>query len=212
MRHLAFLMLVVLAGCATTGSASRHGFDDADAWAQSFDDPARDQWQKPDEVLKALNLPPTAYVAEVGSATGYFTTRLARAVPQGQVFGCDVESSMTEYLGKRAEKEGLTNLTPVLATADDAKIPNKVDAVLVVNTVHYIDARPAYFAKLANALSPGARVAIIDFTPESSMGPPRETKVSASQLQKEMEDAGYALEQSLPLLPEQFFLIFVRHR
>ncbi len=28
-----------------------HRFEDAEAWAKEFDDPARDAWQKPDEVV-----------------------------------------------------------------------------------------------------------------------------------------------------------------
>jgi hypothetical protein len=35
-------------------AAQMHGFGDAERWAKEFDDPARDAWQKPDEVIRAL--------------------------------------------------------------------------------------------------------------------------------------------------------------
>jgi len=42
---------------AQHGHQPMHGhFSDAERWAQVFDDPARDQWQKPDEVITALAL------------------------------------------------------------------------------------------------------------------------------------------------------------
>jgi len=36
-----------------------HSFGNAETWAKEFDDPARDVWQKPDEILDALQLAPT---------------------------------------------------------------------------------------------------------------------------------------------------------
>src|SRR3990167_1183974 len=92
---LVLVSAVLLPSCKTTpagGHDAHHRFDDADAWAARFEDPKRDAWQKPDEVIAALALPPDAKVADIGSATGYFPVRFAKALPQGRVFGVDVES------------------------------------------------------------------------------------------------------------------------
>lgn len=94
-------------------------YDGADEWARVFDDPARDAWQKPDEVIRALVLPPNAVIADIGSGTGYFAVRLARAVPQGRVLGVDIEPDMVRYLNKRAERESLPNLVSYRGDADD---------------------------------------------------------------------------------------------
>jgi cyclopropane fatty-acyl-phospholipid synthase-like methyltransferase len=185
-----------------------HRFDDADAWAARFEDPTRDKWQKPDEVIAALALPPTAKLADIGSATGYFPVRFAKALPQGHVYGVDVESSMVDYLNKRADREQLTNLTSHLAEFADAKIPEPVDLILMVNTYHHIEARPVYFAKLKASLKPGGRIAIIDFTRASKMGPEAAEKVPADEVEAEMKQAGYALSGTFDFLPEQFFLVF----
>jgi predicted methyltransferase len=40
----------------------------------------RDEWQKPDEVVKALDLKPGDVVADVGAGSGYFTRRIAKVV------------------------------------------------------------------------------------------------------------------------------------
>ncbi len=206
MRSLVLASLVLVA-CKTTEHA-RHSFDDADAWAAQFEDPSREQWQKPAEVIATFALPPDAKVADLGSATGYFAVRIAKVVPQGQVYGVDVESSMVDYLTRRAEREQLGNLTSLLAAYDDAKIPEPVDLILIVNTYHHIEARPAYFTRLARSLKPGGRLAIIDFTPASKKGPPVEGKVPPAQVEVELEQAGYALAVSHAFLPEQFFLVF----
>lgn len=206
-RILLLGSLLALAGCKTVEHV-HHGFDDADAWAQKFEDPSRDAWQKPDEVIASLGLKPDAKVADIGSATGYFPVRFAKVVPQGHVYGADVESTMVDFLNRRAEKEQLANLTSHLAAYADPKLPEAVDLVIVVNTYHHIEERTAYFTRLKASLRPGGRLAIIDFTQQSKMGPPVEAKVPPDQVQKELEAAGYALQAAQSFLPEQFFLVF----
>lgn len=190
------------------GSAMHHRFDDAEAWAARFEDPARDAWQKPDQVIEALALKPDQKVADIGSATGYFSVRLAKVLPQGKVFGVDVESSMQKYLASRAEKEGLSNLVSVLGTFDDPKLPEPVDAVIVVDTYHHIDARPAYFQKVKASLKPGGTVAIIDFTLTTTKGPPKEHRLGTDVVKAELEQAGFTLKQQHDFLPDQYFLVF----
>lgn len=208
MRSFLLVSLLALGGCKTTEHV-HHGFDDADAWAAKFEDPSRDVWQKPDEVIAALALPKNAKVADIGSATGYFPVRFAKVLPDGHVYGADVESSMVDFLNRRAEKEQLSNLTSILAEYADPKIPEVVDLVMVVNTYHHIEDRTAYFTRLRNtSLRVGGRLVIIDFTKQSKLGPAAEAKISAEEVQKELEAAGFKLTAKHDLLPEQYFLIF----
>jgi predicted methyltransferase len=200
------------AGHAVAHHQMPHRFENAEAWATRFEAADRDAWQKPAEVISALALAPEAVVADIGAATGYFPVRLARALPQGRVYGVDLEASMVEYLAARAKKEGLANLQAVLCTADDPKLPEPVDLALVVNTYHHIDARPAYFARLLERLKPGGRVAIIDFRKGQPMGPPEAHRIDADQVKQEFASAGYALAQEHTFLPNQHFLVFEKKR
>lgn len=185
-----------------------HRFENAEAWAGRFEDPERDAWQKPDEVLAALALPPDAKVADLGSATGYFAVRLAKAVPQGRVFGVDIEPDMARYLGERARREGLAHLVPVLGEPADAKLPEPVDLVLVVDTYHHIEDRVAYFRKLQASLTPRGRLAIIDFRKGQPVGPPDAHKLAPEQVREELKAAGYRQTASHGFLPHQYFLLF----
>ncbi len=210
MRILVLVSLCLFA-CKTPDQHNghvAHRFDDADAWAARFEDPRREAWQKPAEVIAALSLQPDAKLADIGSATGYFPVRIAKSLPKSRVYGVDVESSMVDYLNKRAEQEQLTNLSSHLAEFADAKIPEPVDLILMVNTYHHIESRPAYFAKLKSSLRPGGRIAIIDFTRESKMGPESMEKIPPEQVEAELKEAGFKLLETHPILPEQFFLVF----
>lgn len=209
-RMLAFALVASLLGSAAaqTPHTHRHSFSDAERWARVFDDPARDAWQKPEQVIAALRLAPDAQVADIGAGTGYFAVRLARAVPQGRVYAVDIERDMVRHLRERAAREKLPNLVPVLAAADDPRLPERVDRVLIVDTYHHIDARVEYFRRLRAALKPGAEIAIVDFTLDSPIGPPKSARLPAQTVIEEMQRAGYVLAARHDFLPHQYFLVF----
>ena len=190
------------------GQGYQHSFDDAEKWAKAFDDPARDAWQKPDQVLNALHLQPTNRVADLGAGTGYFSVRIAKLVPEGKLFSVDIEPDMLRHLRKRAHHENLSVLVPILASAESANLPEPVDLVLVVDTYHHIDNRIAYFSKLKASLRPNGRLAIVDFKADSPEGPPPEHRIPPEEVTSELEAAGYTFVVTHLFLPRQYFLVF----
>jgi len=198
----------VVPAAGQTVEHHQHPFSGAARWAEIFDDPGRDEWQKPDEVLRALALAPDATVADIGAGTGYFAVRLARAVPQGRVYGVDAEHDMVRYLGERASRENLGNLTAVLAKPDDPGIPVAVDLVILVDTYHHIPDRERYFRALQKSLKTDGRLAIIDFTLESPIGPSVRSRIPVNRVKQELSRAGYRLLKEHKFLPNQYYLVF----
>jgi cyclopropane fatty-acyl-phospholipid synthase-like methyltransferase len=192
-------------------AAMVHRFDDAEAWAKVFDDPARDAWQHPDDVVAALALSPDMTVADVGAGTGYFTVRLARAVPRGQVIATDIEPDMVRYLVDRARREKLDNVRAVLATGDDPRLdPDSVDRVLVVDVWHHVADRGAYAKGLAKAVRRHGQIAIVDFTQEATHGPPREHRLRPEAIVADLQAAGLDASLAPTQLPDQFIVIGIR--
>lgn len=200
----------LLTGIAAAQSPGthQHGFSDADQWARIFDDPKRDAWQKPHEVIQALALKPDSIVADIGSGTGYFSARFSRMLPGGHVYGVDTEPDMVKYLSGRAQREGLKNLTAVAGKPDDPLLPEKADVIVLVDVYHHIEERERYFRLLQKSLKPGGRVAIIDFRMDSPEGPPAGARIAPQRVKTEMKLAGYALEREHAFLPNQYFLVF----
>ena len=202
-------LLVAPVSWAQHGEQHMHGrFDDAEKWSKVFDDPARDAWQKPAEVIAALKLAPDASVVDIGSGSGYFAVRLARALPRGKVYGADVEPDMVRFLNERAARESLGNLSSHAAGEKGPNLPAPVDLALVVDTYHHIPGRSRYFERLRSALRPGGRVAIIDFRLDSPTGPPVKHRIPPEQVKAEMGRAGYRLAEQPDFLPYQYLLIF----
>ncbi len=185
-----------------------HSFGDAQKWAKVFDDPKRDAWQKPHEVIQALALKPDAVIADIGSGTGYFAVRFAHMVPKGRVYCLDTEPEMVKYLAERAKREGLRNLHALATAPGDPKLPEKADLAILVDVYHHIEGRKRYFERLRASLKPGGRVAIIDFRMDSPEGPPKAARIAPEQVIAELVRAGYALDRKHEFLPNQYFLVF----
>jgi SAM-dependent methyltransferase len=175
-----------------------------------LEDPRRDEWQKPQEVLQRLHLRPGMKVADIGAGTGYFAVRLARHETAPLVYAVDIAPKMVEFLRERAAKENLDRLRAVQGGESSSNLPEPVDLALVVNTYHHIGDRVGYFRKLESSLSPQARVVIIDWSQKSPMGPPAAHRFSPDQIESEMRRAGYRLVERHDFLPNQNFLVFAR--
>ncbi|MGH8749153.1 MAG: class I SAM-dependent methyltransferase [Burkholderiales bacterium] len=190
------------------GDYPTHSFSEADKWAHVFDEPDRDEWQKPAEIFQELDLKPNARVADLGAGTGYFSVRLARLLPHGKVYAVDVEPAMVQYVEARAKREGLHNVIGVQAGADDPQLPEKVDLVLLVDVYHHLEDRVRYFSALRTSLRPGGCVAIIDFRLDAPYGPPRAMRVGPEATVAEMTAAGFVVTAEHAFLPRQYFQIF----
>lgn len=186
-----------------------HRFQNAEQWAKEFDDPARDAWQRPAAVVAALEIAPGMTVADVGAGTGYFLPHLSRAVgPKGKVIGLDIETDMVSYMQKRIAREGLANAEARVVPLDDPKLaPGSMDRVLIVDTWHHIDHRPAYAAKLAAALAPGGAVFVVDFKRDAKRGPPPEHRIPPEQVMDELKKGGLIPEIVDVALPEQYVVL-----
>jgi arsenite methyltransferase len=182
-----------------------HAFADADQAALLLDDPARDAWQRPDEVLRALALSPSMTVADVGAGTGYFAMRLARAVPQGQVVATDVEPAMVRHLAERARRERCANLRAVHATpAASGLDAASFDAILVVHAWHHVAHRAELARDVAAALKRGGRVVVVEFAPDAQRGPPIEMRLAPDQVIADLVGAGLDARVAAVALPEQY--------
>jgi len=194
------------------GDGYQMDFSEVERFARHFDDPKRDAWQRPAEVVALMQLGPGQTVADIGAGTGYFLPHLARAVGQkGRVFALDVEPNMVEYMRRRIRELGVSQLGAAHVEAavvppDDPKLaPASVDRILIVNTWHHIGQRSAYAGKLARALKRGGSVWVVDFTRESDIGPPADHRISAEDVLAEFARAGFeAAIVSDETLPKQY--------
>jgi ubiquinone/menaquinone biosynthesis C-methylase UbiE len=201
---LAAFPVVIL--CAQT-QHQHHPPASSAEYAKVLEDPSRDEWQKPHEVMNVLALQPGDTVADIGAGSGYFARRFAHHA--GTVLAVDIDAGLLEICAKDAP----ANLKTVLSAPDDPKLdPASVDLVFICDVLHHIDGRKEYLEKVRNVLKSAGRVALIDFYKRQlPIGPPPEMKIDRAEAIREFKAAGFRLEQEHRFLPYQYFLIFKRN-
>lgn len=179
---------------------------------QYYSDPGRDEWQKPEEVIRTMNLKPGDVVADIGAGTGYFTGRFATAVgPGGKALGLEISESLVKRMNEDAERMGLDNYQALLVKTDDPGLePGSVDVFFLCDAYHHLDNRTAYFRNAAKYLKKDGRVVIVDFYKKEMPVGPRSSshKVSREVVLEEFSQAGYTLLNQKDFLPYQYYLEF----
>ena len=173
--------------------------------------PEREWEESPDRMLDTLELKPGETVADVGAGVGYLTLRIATRVgPGGKVYGVDVQKEMLVRLRKNAAKAKLSNVEAILGGENDPRLPpGQVDVILMVDVYHELSQPQAMLQNMKKALAPGGRLVLVEYRKEDPSIPIRlEHKMSAVEVQTEVEAEGYRLDKTIKTLPRQNVFIF----
>ena len=132
------------------------------------------------ELLRTLDVKPGTWVADVGAGAGYYAMRLSDMVgPTGKVFAEDISDASLRWLNRRVTVFGLQNVAIVRGAIDDPNLPaNQLDAVLVMDSYHHFAQPQAMLEHILQALKPGSRLVIADYSRADHRGASR-----AEQLQ-----------------------------
>ena len=172
--------------------------------------PEREQEERTDLLLKALDLKPTDVVADIGAGTGFFTFVMAPEVPKGKVLAVDIQPEMIEYLNEGKAKRKISNVQPVLGTESDPKLPaSSVDLAILIDAYHEFSYPREMMSRIASALKPGGRVVLVEYRAEDPNVPIKELhKLSVAQATKEMKAVGMKLLKNDKRLPQQHIMFF----
>ncbi len=173
-----------------------------------FESPERDAYQQPEKVLTYIGDIYNKTILDIGAGSGYFSFRLAKK--GAQVIAGDVDDGFLDYIKNRIKKEHLDSLIEVRKLPyDNPALKNgEVDKVLIVNTYHHIEDRPAYFAKVLKGLKQDGELIVIDFfKKELPIGPSSDHKISRQVVIDELKQAGFKeFEVNTDLLEMQFII------
>jgi predicted methyltransferase len=214
MRKTALLALVVAAGAALAAQSRETHirlFPPEDLGL--LEAPDRDDWQQPDRIMDALGIADGARVADVGAGGGWFTIRLARRVgPNGRVFAEDIQPPMIESIRRRVEREGLTNVEPILGTPTDPRLKTGLQAVLIVDTYPQLVDPVSLLRLIAAALAPNGRVGVVDFKKDGGAGPgpPLQERIDPDVVIRDAARAGLSLRSHETFLRYQYLLVFTK--
>jgi predicted methyltransferase len=155
-RILVVVTLAVLLIVAQQALATLQTLSDVEA--------ERDRWQRPSEILQALDLHPGDVVVDLGSGAGYFSLKLAPLVgARGRVLAVDLRRESLAFLWIRAMRRSYWNVHVIHGEADNPDLPaDPVDAVLICNTYHELTAPTPILSALRTQTRPGAHLVVVD--------------------------------------------------
>lgn len=124
----------------------------------------RDQWQRPADILQALELKAGDVAVDFGSGSGYFALKLSSTVgPSGKVYAVDLRKLSLTFLWLRTIRRQQRNIDLTPAGPEEAHLPGSLaDAVLVLNTYHELSNAPMALDQIALCLRPGGRLVVVD--------------------------------------------------
>ena len=174
--------------------------------------PDRDAYQRPDQIMDALQIGEGSVVADLGAGGGWFTVRLARRIgPNGRVYAEDIQPQMIDAIKRRMARERLTNVHTVLGTPVDPKLPAaSLDAALMVDAYHEVEQPVTLLRNVARALKPGGVIGIINYKKDGGgPGPEMEARVDAEKVIADARAAGLQLRSRREtFLRYQYMLTF----
>jgi SAM-dependent methyltransferase len=126
-------------------------------------DPLRERILRPEALLDSLELRGDERVADVGAGPGFFTIKLARRLPRGQVIATDIDAASLAVVNRRAAAVALHNIeTRHVAPDDPGLTADSVDVAFVVQVDQYLPERTPYFRALRRALRPHGRLVLVN--------------------------------------------------
>jgi len=186
--------------------------------AAGLADPARDQKQKPVELVQAMGLQRGMSVADVGTGIGYMLPFLSRAVgPSGRVFAEDIFDDFLASAKQRAENGKLNNVTFVKGTETDPNLPEgQLDQVLVLDVYHHFDYPEKMLAAIHKSLKPDGKLVIVEYYKTQEAMPNGRAlthiRLNKPDVIKEIEGNHFRLVSEREHVPgSQYMLILARN-
>ena len=164
-------------------------------------------------MLANLGIKPGMTICDMGCGNGFHTLKMAKMTgPEGTVMAVDVQPEMLKLLRDRTEKEGMENITPILGSFHNPRLPpNSIDLILLVDVYHEFSHPVTMLKAMRKSLRPEGVIVLVEFRAEDPKVPIKPLhKMSKEQILKELPANGFKLVKDYDKLPWQHMMFFGR--
>ncbi len=173
----------------------------------------------PAKIFEAIGAKSGVTVCEIGAGSGELSISAAKLVGEsGRVLTSELGDERVKALQDAVKKSGLTSITVVAGDSVKTNFPDAAcDALFMRNVYHHFADPAAMNRSILAALKPGARYAVIDFTPPpggeakdpADRGKDGSHGVGPEAVSRELKEAGFEAVTS-DTSGQRWFMVVVK--
>lgn len=190
-------------------------FDDpnVEEFVNRFEVESREVYRYREAIVAVMGLQSGRHVADVGAGTGLLTRIMAPEVgTDGRVYAVDIAAKFLDHIETANKEAGIENVDTVQCDQHSTNLaPASVDRVLVCDTYHHFEFPQDTLASIHRALRNDGRLIIVDFERVEGVSKPfvmGHVRCGKGTVTDEVRDAGFELAADIPMMEEQYVLIF----
>src|SRR5436190_10133285 len=171
----------------------------------------REQEERCSLMLTNLGIKRGMAICDMGCGNGFYALQLAKMTGDaGHVYAVDIQPEMLKLLNQRADGDGVRNISPILGTLADPRLPKgRINLILLVDVYHEFSHPEQMLAAMRDALAPEGVCALVEFRAEDENVPIKpEHKMTKEQIMKEWPPNGFKLVNEFDGLPWQHLMFF----
>lgn len=172
----------------------------------------REQEENTSVLLENMDFQKDDVVADIGAGSGYHVFKMAPKVSQGSVYAVDIQDEMLAAMQQKMEGEKIKNIKLVKGSEQGVNLPeSSMDKILMVDVYHEFAFPVEMMASIKSAMKKDGKLFLIEYKGEDASIPIKKVhKMTEGQAVKEMEAAGFKLDENIDNLPWQHCMIFVK--
>lgn len=154
------------------------------------------------DIVRKFGITEGEIVADIGCGIGYFAIPAAKVVGKsGKVFALDISEIMLSEVHKRAEAEGMENITTI--NNKNEQIPletGSTHVAFLAFILHELTDKEAMLKEVYRILTQEGRVAIIEWKKkETPMGPPVNHRLDKKDIIEMLTSSGFTKSKHIEI-------------
>ena len=224
MKKLAWLFVFCSAALPQVAEKANEGYKTKEgraSVAKNLVDPARDERQKPRDIVEQMGLKPGQSAADVGTGVGFMLPYLSHGVGEkGTVYAEDIQQEFLDQAKTRANTLNVKNVKFVLGTDRDPNLPaNTLSGVLILDVYHHFDYPEAMLGHIRDSLVSDGKLVIVEYYKRRGSMPNggdpdrpiTHIRLDEDDLIHEVEANGFKVADKHELVPKsQYIVTFVK--
>lgn len=178
--------------------------------------PKRPMWEHTPVILKSLGNRHGQTVADIGSGSGFFTSKFSDMVGSGgKVYAIELKDEHIERLNAYIAENTISNITVLKGREDLLELPEPVDMMFMCSLYHIMygvvsdSDRDTYLKSLVKWLKPGGELVIVDNGPvDDDTLPYHGPYISRELIEYQLSFYGFELTDYVQVIPQRYLLKF----